>query len=1856
MSQFEKSVNALGSQSYRDAVQASLVPVLLSESERIQEIAPFGVSASEASLLHELGIPSNPGDPRVRPHKLHYAICRAINLVAASTFRGPTTIVSCKDNMYSFFQKHSRRGGDGLSLVKWLCNLRLDGPDAFRYPDGGQRLPRMDPECTHVHFDHSGHFLSQADLEAFFFLNPGVKSVTFSACLPPEALNRWMSIHPALYDLRYSSNGSSFHYSLEPEAGRRTDTYEQPLSSLSWLFTRSITGRVSLRVDFLQQWCAFHLVSVQRVGPDLHKVLDSERIFGAGHNYLIPEIYFSQVSVRQPLVPARVYHSVVGYLQAVSKAEETDVWGKLRTSIEAINSGSLTLETAHVLAQVTLTLARHSVRGNFRLAYFRDPWSWLVAHTWDRFVWFCYELWAPLAAERYLRLAYPEIFVFKFKAVDVVLDKLDRPSFVFADSALSDSAHQYDSVFLSDLVSGAPTLPRSTLSLESISSDSPFSLCTRLGAKLPWLVKFASSPIVRLSGGLGFLLPLFWFLFRSLIINLWYDFMRSCSFLLSFGFVVIVSYGCVISYAPAPLLEEQVLYCTNSVAPLHYRLSNCQVFSRPKLKPHSDDAVDGHPLPSSKVSTHPFLLDGLLGVKQLFNAGPPPLNAPPFPNTLSPEITAPSFDKLVPEDSVSVAASVAPSVASSCCSELPRVGDRLHLGYRPVFSASGRVRVRALFRRPRRSSRVSPNVQLPEFKPSSGDWCDDESSIADTEVPEGPGPAPSMVTHLTDSSVLDSRAGSAQQSFALSPSSALFESMLPVLPYKSSDLYDHELWVYRNTASPLLAPPEDCFLQALVASGFFSGSVDDLWSLLHSVLPPARVRSLRDGDLFGELEFASLAALLSCKVRVEWPQLNKVTLYGLTSGTLVPIRVMDQHATYDTDYRGAGVWVKSGTSRVGVPVFRDPSSGERLSCLSLKQRILSRLRASGYSFRSWHPSQKRAQVYMQDVAEGVCGTIRGSDYAKKAGFDPMVAYKQLKVSSSRPVHLMIVAGAAGSSKSQTIRAAISQCIAPSVFSIGTPRKALRLDWSERSPELDRYAAINQTYEKLLTNPSGSLLFLDEYTLIPPGYLEAFLLLHPQFTHVVLIGDPCQASFHEPNRGEKGVNSLASNARYFSPYVDSYLNYSFSAPAAVCYAFNLGMGASASQQLMRVYTASAPSFRYPLLCPTEQDVLRYNSCGMPVHTYTSAQGCRFEFPRYDAVEVIVNAVTARSVPASSLYTALTRAKTNLVLVLMFNNDQERSQAIAGNPILRALLTPSAYRSNSLSDLFSHSLGNAKMLDQPPIRQAGKRVAALGADKFSSLPVGLRVRFLHPEQEVSLESSVYEAAVADHRPMTYISKASEPQLREQYLPVPWKDTRELVVNGESSSQFNDAHQRSHLGNHVPPAIRQYQQMYPKQNRTDHVTTAAGIAKRVKRSTPELNARQFARSDALGLAMFEAFLRAMELPQDWSVPWCPQRWLRAVAKSETKKLSKSAAQLIANWRRSEPEWTPEAFDLATKAQLKVKTEQLNQPAKAAQTLATFGDAALMELGPLSHYLMELILELKPDHVYIHSGVGPSELDSVCKARLSPGTVYTTNDFENFDVKQDGIALNSEVELMRRVNTPSYLVNLYVFIKLNAHTWLGSVAIMRFTGEFCTYLFNTVYNIAYCHLRFDIPRGTLQFYSGDDSAFAAVLRDLFSWQFLQSFFSIGCKLDYTTRPEFCSWYLTPVGIYKNPRTLYHRCIISHEAGTLCDTALGYAFELSFAINLADQLHSLLTDEDLEYHYGCLRFMQKEARFSGVQRLLGLHSSLRVDPYAGIVSHRRTFRRLNTELDRDLMIYQLLATDAYRGSSERVLRDLLFQ
>jgi len=310
------------------------------------------------------------------------------------------------------------------------------------------------------------------------------------------------------------------------------------------------------------------------------------------------------------------------------------------------------------------------------------------------------------------------------------------------------------------------------------------------------------------------------------------------------------------------------------------------------------------------------------------------------------------------------------------------------------------------------------------------------------------------------------------------------------------------------------------------------------------------------------------------------------------------------------------------------------------------------------------------------------------------------------------------------------------------------------------------------------------------------------------------------------------------------------------------------------------------------------------------------------------------------------------------------------------------------------------------------------------------------------------------------------------------------------------------------------------------------------------------------------------------------------RCVSETVARKLDKPIATIWNNIDRSDPDWALNYMDCFVKSQHKAKAETLawsvrwhdySEPripqasiAKAGQTLVTSPDFNVFELGPVARYMREVLKATLPDNDYLHGGKTIAQMSDWSKTHATGKSTFTC-DFTAYDQSCTEETLSFELAFMEYCGIPISLVELYRWIKLSMRTQFGFSAIMRFTGEFGTYDFNTFWNMAYMETRYHIPRTLACAFSGDDSLFFGPLTDHPSWQRLSHHFSLVGKTFYSDIPEFCGWLMYPCGVVRHPILLALKIVYRQARGDLERVLDNYFLEAQFAYDCGDALYQYL-------------------------------------------------------------------------------------
>jgi len=739
-----------------------------------------------------------------------------------------------------------------------------------------------------------------------------------------------------------------------------------------------------------------------------------------------------------------------------------------------------------------------------------------------------------------------------------------------------------------------------------------------------------------------------------------------------------------------------------------------------------------------------------------------------------------------------------------------------------------------------------------------------------------------------------------------------------------------------------------------------------------------------------------------------------------------------------------------------------------------------------------------------------------------------------------------------------------------------------------------------TFENALFHSSG-LVIIDEITKYPPGYVDMLLLLDTKCTHVIVLGDPTQNAWHEPNANcilNDGV--VSSEAEHFSTYAGHF----GVGTRRLCQkvAGFLGIPTVSNDSRSGFLVRKTPMEGWTRIVPSQRMV---DDCITlkAVQAFTSSGSQGRTFPK---VNIIINSIVLKNAGYASLWTALTRSRGDVCLVFDFEPTRNNLAYVQAQPLLREL-----YRLRLLPDR-SPVVCPQDWVNMMPNVHAVRHKRVLPNLEWTNMHLIPRERLCLstsggrsalPPVDLAAESKAYyshlrevvapEPVVVEPEPRFHNAKAHLPRAnQESFLEfmragVRERFDRELKGSNYFSNQHPDLPQRlpgvnkkfklSPFGKRDKATFDPiYLNAFHKMKDGDETTFAAAIKKRITLKTPQQNLADFERSSEVSQALYDSLLDLLQLPKDFNVPWDQADFERKIVENEQNRLAtKTLSQLNAARPRSQPEWEAHVVNIIMKSEIKAKLESMHGDAKAGQTLAVFADECLFYLGPLCRYLVDRILALCPPNILIYLKCSPRKLDSFVR-RFWRDVLSGTNDFTAFDQGQDGAMLGMEMRLLEAFNTPQPMLDYYMWIKTHLRSWLGSFGIMRFTGEFCTFLFNTLGNMAIGNLRFNL-RGQVCLFGGDDSAFNFVPIERPDWSYWSSKLTLQFKLEVTDRPAFVSWRLTKHGIFKSPTLLLSRLIFHRSMGSIHRVVLSYFHEFAFAYRLSDILTAYCDERDIE-------------------------------------------------------------------------------
>nr|UCJ01145.1 polyprotein [Apple stem grooving virus] len=450
-------------------------------------------------------------------------------------------------------------------------------------------------------------------------------------------------------------------------------------------------------------------------------------------------------------------------------------------------------------------------------------------------------------------------------------------------------------------------------------------------------------------------------------------------------------------------------------------------------------------------------------------------------------------------------------------------------------------------------------------------------------------------------------------------------------------------------------------------------------------------------------------------------------------------------------------------------------------------------------------------------------------------------------------------------------------------------------------------------------------------------------------------------------------------------------------------------------------------------------------------------------------------------------------------------------------------------------------------------------------------------------------------------------TDPMLAEIFDKVAAKEKREFQSMLGLSNQFLDM-EKNGCKIDILPFARQ--NVFPHHQSSDDVTFWAGVQKRIRKSNWRREKSKFEEFESQGKELLHEFISM--LPFEFKVN------IKDIEDGEKSFLEKRKLKSEKMWanhsERSDIDWKLDHAFLFMKSQYCTKEGKMFTEAKAGQTLACFQHIVLFRFGPMLRAIESAFLRSCGESYYIHSGKNFFCLDSFVTRNAHVFDGFSIeSDYTAFDSSQDHVILAFEMALLQYLGVSKEFQLDYLRLKLTLGCRLGSLAIMRFTGEFCTFLFNTFANMLFTQLKYKVdPRKHRILFAGDDMCSLSSLkrrRGERATRLMKSF-SLTAVEEVRKFPMFCGWYLSPYGIIKSPKLLWARIKMMSERQLLKECVDNYLFEAIFAYRLGERLYTILKEEDFEYHYLVIRFFVKNSKL-----LTGLSKSLIFEIGEGIGS-----------------------------------------
>nr|QQG34585.1 polyprotein [Avellana capillovirus 1] len=760
-----------------------------------------------------------------------------------------------------------------------------------------------------------------------------------------------------------------------------------------------------------------------------------------------------------------------------------------------------------------------------------------------------------------------------------------------------------------------------------------------------------------------------------------------------------------------------------------------------------------------------------------------------------------------------------------------------------------------------------------------------------------------------------------------------------------------------------------------------------------------------------------------------------------------------------------------------------------------------------------------------------------------------------------------------------------------------PRRNLAEDFAEK---LKGTETVIKTHESALRviNDGFQEIYLDEITLFPPGYLSLLMIMKfrkrikgitagakrqslkaVDLTNekIVLIGDPLQIRYHSDL--DANLLSGTSEIDYYLPKKFDYLWQTKRQGKWFKKIIDMPTSDDNNECEIKFHSDLSTIRKASVITCAAQEEKNSLVGRFPVMTFGESQGLTFDGEKQ---VIVISNNTLKTSPNAAIV-AITRCK-------------------VGYDLLFLGITPKDALHQSMKNLWSFIIKKEKIPTDRIINMLPG--ANLTSENIGSLEDKAKFdEFILPFVDLSIDED-FEEAQADE-PMespewfkTHLPTFDcNPLIGEMFEKMSAKENREFESTVGMSNQFLDIESKSIKNEEVWPM--QFQNIFPHHQADDATTFWAGVKKRIRKSNWTEEKRKLDELEGVGNELLNIFLD--HLPHRFEVTNEDIEFGRI---SFNRKRAEKTEKLWENHKeRSDIDWFVDHVFLFMKSQFCTKEGKMFTTAKAGQTLACFHHFVLFKFGSMLRAIEKAFIRATGEKFYIHSGKNFFCLDAFVtrNAELMQGQSIES-DYEAFDSCQDEVILAFELALLKKLGVSAGFIMDYTRLKLSLNSKIGSFAIMRFTGEFGTFLFNTFANMLFTFLKYDVKSGDRIMFAGDDMCSLGFMRKTGSEKKkkLLAKFSLKAVEEVKKYPSFCGWYISPDGILKSPRLLWSRICFMEQRGLTKTCIDNYLFEAFFAYRLGEKLFQILKEEDFEYHYCVIRhFVKKSRLLSGLAKSL---------------------------------------------------------